>query len=1148
MDELEVFTTALEIASHEDRAKFLNEACGDNARFRQRIEVLLQSWQNAGRFLESPAPHLDTLLHDRVAHAADDGGSAAALGTLGDFRLLREIGRGGMGIVYEAEQISLGRRMALKVLPLFDALDPRQLVRFHNESRAAASLKHPNVVGVHSIGFERGLHYYAMDYIDGRTLAEVIAQLQGVGGTASAAAGGPADASLHPGPSDAADTRTQPVVLADDSTLQSHASREFFRMVARWGIQAAEGLDHAHTLGIVHRDIKPSNLMVDAINHLWITDFGLAMSDAITGPTMSGDLLGTLRYMSPEQASGQRQVLDCRTDIYSLGATLYELVVLQPAFPAENRHELLHHIADTDPPAPHHLNKSVPRDLETIILKAMAKEPSARYSTSRALADDLRRFLDDKPIAAQRPTMRELANKWLRRHRTLAWAATLLLMVTTLLSVTGVLLVARERREAIRQRDEAQRQREEVRRRETSLRQHLSVANIHWAWQAWSSGKLVQATQYLTQQLPAPGEEDTRCFAWYYLWRLCHNPCHVLASHTGAVYSLAFSPDGRTLLSGGVDHKVIHWDVATLQERTRWEDFPDDVNCIRFSSDGRLIATAGEEKQVRIWNAATGQVVQSLTDFALPVAVVFFSRDGTQLLVSEIKWVHNWGYTSLWDLSTGTQQTRFSGARLLAMSPDGQTALLNRGLWNWTVEAERNAPSGLGPALSDCPFAGVFLPDGATVATGGFDHSIPVRRLPDRETVTTLYGHSGKVRSLDVAPRDTLLASGSDDGIVFLWDTLTWDVQSVFPHAGTRVWVVAYSPDGKQLAAGCEDGTIRIWDPSTSRARTRLAGNLPHVTCMAFASNEELLIAGFPNPSSWGLWDATTGQLVKSYESPGEKVETLAASPTEPLVALGIAGGTVRIVDRTSGETRYTIPQGKEGEWEMRELGFSPNGRFLAGARARGAGTPEEDPRTFVIRVWDATNGQEVLVREDSAPSNAAHGEPFAFSPDSRTLAAPVDDRLDLFDLASRTIRRMPSDSLGKVVSTAFSPDGQWIALGTNDWSLRLIDPHNPTREKKLVGPRGMVNNLAFSPDGRILVSGSDAGEVTLWDVQTGEEMCALTGPTGQILWVAFSPDGTRLAASSELPGNHAAVHIWYAPRSADAVMMTTKQQTSGGW
>jgi eukaryotic-like serine/threonine-protein kinase len=1112
MDELEVFSTALEIPSSEDRAKFLDEACGGNVQFRQRIEQLLQSWQQSGRFLESPAADLDTVLRDRVAHVAGDGGSAAALGTLGDFRLLREIGRGGMGIVYEAEQVSLGRRMALKVLPLFDALDPRQLVRFHNESRAAASLKHPNIVGVHSIGFERGLHYYAMDYIDGRTLATVIAQRQAT--------------------SDAGANETE----------------EYVRTVARWGIQAADGLDHAHTLGIVHRDIKPSNLMVDALDHLWITDFGLAMGDTITGPTMSGDLLGTLRYMSPEQASGQRQVLDSRTDIYSLGATLYELVTLQPAFPTENRQELLRHITDTDPSPPHHLNQSVPRDLETIILKAMGKEPAARYSSARALADDLRRFLDDQPIAAQRPTLRERAGKWLRRHRALAWGATALLIVTTLLSLTGVLLVARERREAIRQRDEAQRQREEVRRRETSLRQHLNVANIHWAWRAWSSGKLDQATEYLAQQQPGPGEEDTRSFAWYYLWRLCHNPCTVLAGHTGAVYSLAFSPDGKTLVSGGIDHKVVHWDAATLQERTRWEDFPDDINCIRFSADGRLIATAGEEKRVRIWDAQSGQLVQSWTDFVLPVAAVFFTPDGTQLLATEVEWTENGAFTSLWDVATGERKTRFPGARLLAMSPDGQTALLDQGLWHWSAEAERNAPLSLGPALSPGPYAGVFLPDGTTVATGGFGHPIVVQKMPGRELITTLYGHTGRVRALAVSPRDTLLASGSDDGVVFLWDTLSWDLQRVFRNVGERVWAVTFSPDDSQLAAGCSDGTIRIWDTAAVRARVRLAGDLPRVICMAFASSGELLIAGFPSASSWGEWDAATGRLVKSFESPGEKVETLAVSPAEPLVALGIAGASVRVVDRLSGETRYTIPQDKVGRWYMRELGFSADGRFLAGARARALGAPVDDPRNFVISVWDATNGQEVW--QDAAPPGAAHGahgEPFAFSPDSQLLVVPCGDQVDFFDLASKTIRTMPAEPLGKIWSVAYSPDGQWIALGTDDWSLRLIDPHNPTRDKKLVGPRGLANNLAFSPDGRILVSGSDAGEVTLWDVETGEEMCALTGPTGQILCVTFSPDGTRLAASSELPDNHSAVHIWYAPRPADAAAMITNQQTLAG-
>ena len=441
------------MASDEDRVRYLDRACGDDRAFRGRIEALLDSWRRADAFLTSPAPNLVSLLQANAAAGRHGRDSAAIVGTLGDFRLVREIGRGGMGVVYEAEQVSLRRRVALKVLPLFDALNPRQLVRFHNESRAAASLRHPNIVNVHFVGFERGLHYYAMDFVDGRTLAEVIAHLPRAHGPDSQPARGDASPVVGHSPADMEAPRTSTIAPIDIATVKFDDPREFFRMVAQWGIQAAEALDHAHVLGIVHRDIKPSNLMVDVNGHLWVTDFGLAMGDAIPGPTMTGDLLGTLRYMSPEQAAGKRRVLDGRTDIYSMGVTLYELVTLQPAFPSENLQDVLRQIAEQDPVPPHQLNPSMPRDLETIILKAMAKEPAAHYQTSHDLALDLRRFSEDEPIQARRPSLAARAALWSRRHRPLIWSgAAVVLVFTAVLMASTLLVLAAYQREKTQRR------------------------------------------------------------------------------------------------------------------------------------------------------------------------------------------------------------------------------------------------------------------------------------------------------------------------------------------------------------------------------------------------------------------------------------------------------------------------------------------------------------------------------------------------------------------------------------------------------------------------------------------------------------------------------------------------------------------------
>ena len=386
--------------------------------------------------LEEIKPEAD---HDVLSREA--GATTEPQGVLGDFRILREVGRGGMGIVYEAEQISLGRRLALKVLPFAATLDPRQLQRFRNEAHAAAALKHPNIVGIHSVGCERGVHYFAMEFIEGRTLADVIEELQqlcglrapgdqsprvsqltrdlviGQLGKSSWKAGG-TDATVERSPaatsepsvatpapttttsgSESLTPDTQRKVQAVVSTVGPHRTTEFFRSVAQLGTQAAEALEHAHQMGVVHRDIKPSNLMVDDVGHLWITDFGLAMTQKDPALTMTGDIVGTLRYMSPEQATGRRREMDHRTDIYSLGITLYELLTLRPAFVGESRATLVRSLLEQDPPPPRSVDPAIPRDLETIVLKATAKESSQRYPTVQEMADDLKRFLTDEPIS-----------------------------------------------------------------------------------------------------------------------------------------------------------------------------------------------------------------------------------------------------------------------------------------------------------------------------------------------------------------------------------------------------------------------------------------------------------------------------------------------------------------------------------------------------------------------------------------------------------------------------------------------------------------------------------------------------------------------------------------------------------------------------
>jgi serine/threonine protein kinase len=364
--------------------------------------------------------------------------ATAELGQLGDYRLLREIGRGGMGVVYEAEQISLRRRVALKILPFAGGVDARQLQRFRNEAEAAAHLHHSHIVPVFAVGSERGVHFYAMQYIEGQSLASLIADLSAASGPLTPNPSPPEGRgekqgrplTRNPSPPEGRGEKGMKSTQAALALSTQHSARslQFFRRVATIGKQTAEALEYAHQMGVIHRDIKPANLLFDGRGEVWITDFGLAQFQSQAGLTVSGELVGTLRYVSPEQAMAKRGVVDHRTDIYSLGATLYEFLTLQPVFDGKDRHALLRQIDHEEPRLPRLLDPSIPYELETIVLKALAKNAADRYGSAQELADDLERFLEDKPIQAKRPSLAERARKWLRRHPSVVVTAVLLLV------------------------------------------------------------------------------------------------------------------------------------------------------------------------------------------------------------------------------------------------------------------------------------------------------------------------------------------------------------------------------------------------------------------------------------------------------------------------------------------------------------------------------------------------------------------------------------------------------------------------------------------------------------------------------------------------------------------------------------------------
>src|SRR5262245_33344597 len=751
---LQEYEAALKSGRRPDRQAFLQQ----HPEAAERIADYLDGLD----FLHAAAVQLDA----PTPQAPSSAQSASGLGELGDFRLMREVGRGGMGVVYEAEQISLGRRVALKVLPFAATMDARQLQRFHNEARAAASLHHPHIVPVHAVGVERGVHFYAMQFIEGQSLEALVREVRnsGVGALHTPTLPGKLQNKLNAEvlSSRAPDTRDGPAdtvgELRDRKDSPPVWHPDDLRRVAVWMVQAAEALEHAHSVGIVHRDVKPANLLLDQRGELWVTDFGLARTGLAPGLTMTGDLLGTLRYMSPEQALARHGLVDHRTDVYSLGTTLFELLTLQPAIDGQDRQEILNRIANEEPRPPCSLNHAISSDLETVVLKAMAKEPSERYATAQELADDLRRFLKDEPIRARRPTLWQRARKWARRHPSVVAAAVIVLALVVMGSALGAWLVWKEQRET---RTALQRE------LEAKYRYQIALAERYWL-----ANQVPQAQRVLLDCDP-----KLRNWEWHYLRRLFEGGLLSLPGHSRRVVSVTFSSDGKRIASlsrnpdvaprgidgkVGVPSQVKVWDAVTGQQVSTRDVSPADA--VGFSADGTLLTLSIENIDVVVRDAATGQEVHRLRGHAGKVVCVAFSPDGKSAASFGMDQA-----VKVWDLSNGKVRHTLHGhmctVGCFAFTPDGRFL-----------------------ASASC--------------TGRWDPVDPVSPGPDGKLVGS-------------APRTP--GPPLPGGEVKVWDLATGKQEFSLGSRPSHYTAVAFSTDGEELATASGDGTIRIWDARTGQ-------------------------------------------------------------------------------------------------------------------------------------------------------------------------------------------------------------------------------------------------------------------------------------------------------------------------------------------
>ncbi len=1022
--------------------------------------------------------------------AGDLAGTSAGRGRipsqLGEYRILREVARGGMGVVYEAVQESLGRHVALKVLPTAGLMSPTHLERFRREARAAARLHHTNIVPVFGVGEHEGVHYFAMQFIRGQSLDHVMNEL----GQLRRRAQPPTDAGARrrsdlsisiargllsdrfpdgecppdgrdgaapvpteewAGPTDGSPEGPGSIVLGDPSGLGDQSTLAYSRSVARVGVQVADALAYSHQQGILHRDVKPANLLLDTRGTVWVSDFGLVKEQGTEELTGQGDFVGTLRYMAPERFLGRS---DPRSDVYGLGLTLYEMLTLRPAFAASDRARLVERVQHEEPPRPRNLDPHIPRDLETVVLKAIAKDPGRRYATATAMAEDLRRFLADRPVKARRAATWERIWRWARRNPGLAASAAL----------ATVLLVV--------------------------------IAAGSSAWTARLGSELLRTTK------AQRAEHDAKKDALDKLWR----------SH------LARAQAGRFSRRPG--HRFDS--LAALTE------------AVRIAREVGVPAEGMDELRNEVIAClALADLRPGATSVAIPPGTSqhVFDRDYRRYALSDAK-----GAIRVFRLGDDRPFASLAGLgrapEALLLSPDGRfvAALSSGELQVWDVDGGRPVFPQPVPARPPSVFSG----DSGRLMAIGPDDSIGLWDLRTGRQICTLRTGIAPY-ALAIHPEGHQVAVGYREhaAVVEIWDTDSGRKMTELPAGNAGfVGAIAWHPDGRQLALGFEGrtGRVEIWDPAQRRLLVALEGHTQWVGGMAFHPRGELLVIVAGDGTS-RLWDARTGKALVNWP---DGIGNLQFSTDGTVCGIVNAGERVRLMEVADGrEYRTLVSNLGAGRGEYREGDIGADGQLAVGM---------DDG----IRLWDLPTGRQIGFLPDTRTDSVS----FVSRPDGRellTCGAGGLRRWPIRDLQedSRRLQIGPP----RAVDLPFipkrahvRPDGLAVVVASERSGQALVLDLPSQAVRCTLAPHPSLNRAVLSADGRWAVtSGWHSPSVKVWDATTGAMVKDLQMDVMNI--ASFSPDGRAL-----LTGRGNEYCSWEVPSWKPALRLPLQIHSYPGW